>query len=582
MKKILKSRYAHWLAIALITLLFMFIRSDGNYSLLPFANYDDALQFNLAQNITSGHWLGKYNELTLAKEPAYPIWLAAMHSLDIPLWFAQISLYAFACLALAFAVRSLFRNRWLLPVVYAILLFSPILSIRVYRDAIAPSLLILILAWTIGVLALLLNKTYPVGIRKRDFCIYTAFGAAALPAWWYLREDSFWIVPFLVVFYLAAIIGIIRGEKDKVKALLYKKGRIQLLVLLVPIVMLNVTGVVLATINWHSYGRFVVNDYTSPEFEAAYGSLTRIHDPNWQPTVPVSESMRQDAYKVSPLFAKLKPCLDNNGKGKCEGFKLMHIQINNDDYEGGWFFWSLRGAVREAGYYKNPDSAKKYYTQLAKQINGACERKVITCDYGKRASLAPPFRKGIVPLTVKDLDPTFQYLVTYPDAVNLQHKGGESFDPGKQQMADYYDVRYRADELNFAIGVKLKIQQSAARLYQVTGVGAFVLSVLALVVMTVLIIVRKSREILGVKAVILTAVAWSLLVMLIIPRLIMLAYVSASSFPAANYLYFGSLFAVSIMFECFAMGVFLDALLTGRFTKILSVKNGSSKSKVRA
>lgn len=348
LKRLLAHRL-HWLAIAVLASIYLILESNSFYQLLPEAQHDDGLQFNIAQSLTRGEWLGDYDKLTLAKGVTYPVWLASLHAADVPLWFGHASIYLLACLIMVYAIRGVFGNRWILVVIFLILIFNPMQPARVYRDALSPALMMLLLAWSLGIILSLYNKTHSRLVKRRDFVLYTAVGAATLPAWWFLREDYFWTIPYLVVVALVALVPIwIKFKGKRPVGLVFKSRLMQSAILFIPCAGVVLAGLFIANMNEREYGRFVVNDYTSADFTSAYGALTRIHDDNWQPTVPVSESMREKAYRASPAFAELKPCLDDNGKGICEGFKKQHYMITSDDYEGGWFFWALRDAVQDA------------------------------------------------------------------------------------------------------------------------------------------------------------------------------------------------------------------------------------------
>lgn len=65
---------------------------------------DDELFVNQAWELLHGRWLGGYSETTLAKGPLYPLWIAALRWLHIPLRLGDQLAYAAAC---ALAVRAL-------------------------------------------------------------------------------------------------------------------------------------------------------------------------------------------------------------------------------------------------------------------------------------------------------------------------------------------------------------------------------------------------------------------------------------------------------------------------------------------
>jgi hypothetical protein len=119
------------------------------------AGRDDALFVDLAHNISEGIWLGRYNALTLVKGPMYPLWIAALHRLDVPLFFGQHLLYTFACVLVIRALRPLRLHPAALLLVFALLLFNPmtwsVIALRVVRIGIYPALTLIVVGTSIGV-----------------------------------------------------------------------------------------------------------------------------------------------------------------------------------------------------------------------------------------------------------------------------------------------------------------------------------------------------------------------------------------------------------------------------------------------
>src|ERR1035437_309950 len=87
--------------------------------------FDDGLFLNLGEYLTTLQWLGPYNERTLVKGPGYPLWIALVFRLHVPLLLAQQLLYAGACCALIVALKPLIRSTAILVLVYAIMVMNP-------------------------------------------------------------------------------------------------------------------------------------------------------------------------------------------------------------------------------------------------------------------------------------------------------------------------------------------------------------------------------------------------------------------------------------------------------------------------
>jgi len=112
--------------------------------------HDDHLFLNLASSLVSGRWLGTYNDLTLAKGPFYPMWIAASFAFGVPLLFSEHLLYVFACAVFVRALTPVLRALSSQLALFAVLLFCPASfadgSIsNVVRESIYPSLTLIVL-----------------------------------------------------------------------------------------------------------------------------------------------------------------------------------------------------------------------------------------------------------------------------------------------------------------------------------------------------------------------------------------------------------------------------------------------------
>jgi hypothetical protein len=119
-------------------------------SIYTIADYDDALFWGNAYQIVKGHWLGPYTQMTLAKGPGFPLFLAANAVLGIPVTLLIALLYLFACGLIANTLRGLGLNRYLVLSIFVVILFHPALfPLRIIRDNIYPALSLIIISGVI-------------------------------------------------------------------------------------------------------------------------------------------------------------------------------------------------------------------------------------------------------------------------------------------------------------------------------------------------------------------------------------------------------------------------------------------------
>lgn len=370
-----------WIKLSFITLAIikLWLVNGQTIYAIGFSGHDDRLFLNLASGLLHGHWLGPYNNLTLAKGPFYPLWIATTFMLGVPLLLSQHLLYVTACTIFVIAVRPLLPRPIMLLLVYAVLLFNPIsytnvVMTRVFRDGIYPALTILVVACTIGLLG---RHDRPL----KSLLFWSTGLGFALSAFWLTREEGVWIMPSILIIISFAAVSIL-----KTKPIDWR--RLSLLCILPFVIWVIAIGTV-AGINKAYYGVFSTVEFKSHDFLAAHGALLRVKHAHWQPYIPVPKETRERIYKVSPAFAELRPFLEGDlGKGWSQN-SCRELSVC-DDIGGGWFMWAFRDAVAGAGHYASGAPAVNYYRRLASEINAACADRKLDC-FAKRVSMMPPW-----------------------------------------------------------------------------------------------------------------------------------------------------------------------------------------------
>ena len=82
----LPDRIAHRLFVFLVvatSVAYIFAVSNASLTLFSSAMHDDGLFIARAKDLAQFHWLGAYNQMTLAKGPGYPLFLAFSSVLGI-------------------------------------------------------------------------------------------------------------------------------------------------------------------------------------------------------------------------------------------------------------------------------------------------------------------------------------------------------------------------------------------------------------------------------------------------------------------------------------------------------------------
>jgi hypothetical protein len=419
----------------LILLKLVLVMGYKMYAMPTEAGIDDSLMYRRAVSITNGEWLGPYDSLILAKGAFFSLWLSFLHVLSVPMLIGNELLYVAACLFMIFCIKNIIPNKKILSLIFAALLFNPatllenVGLLRVYRDGIFPSLVMFVLA---GMIGMFLNRSE--NKKMLTFSILAGFGLSAA---WYTREDAFWVLPFVITAVIITIVFLVMDKncKDRTRKIIY---------LVLPLFFLITSNLLVSSINFFAYGRFIANDYMSRDFQGAYGALTRVAHEEFDFYNPVPEEVRMKIYQVSPAFNEMKPFLD---EGSFEGWKVMGKNNFNwplHDYYS-WFMWALREAVTYCGYYENPQKAKTYYKRLAREVNEACDNGLLPSRTGKRTTLAAPFSREYIKPTIKHIIDATLFVIKYENIISstermVRHISGN-------QIEEYRKIEYYLNQI---------------------------------------------------------------------------------------------------------------------------------------
>jgi hypothetical protein len=348
------------------------------------AGHDDRLFVNLANCLAKGEWLGNYNELTLAKGCFYPVWIALMAKMKLPLPASQHLLYLIGVLTVVAAVRPLCGRPSRLLLLGAVLWLNPatytMQVLRVVRETIYPALTLLVIAGTVGT-ALRLQAG-----RWRGLVPWLLLATVALGAFWQTREEGVWILPVFAVVVAFALLAQWRSRAPR----WWLRG----LACAFPLLAIPCSDAIVAWKNRAAYGIPVSVEFRAHDFLAAYGALTRVRSKPVGLRVPVSKEARARIYAVSPAFATLRKHLEGKvGAGWALSTRGQCPDVPEGEIGGGWFMWAFRDATARAGYYASGTKAMQFYRQLASEIDAACEKHQLDCR-SARASMLPPWQPG--------------------------------------------------------------------------------------------------------------------------------------------------------------------------------------------
>ena len=364
----LKKKHTYFiLGIAvLFTIIRLYLYSKAIYGTDMSATYDDQLLIHYAQNILDGKWLGEYTTTTLSKGISYSLFLVLAHKLHLSyaVLFGMFSILASILVALAF--KPIVKNKYLLLSIYFYFLFSPIsftheYSTRTYRNALViPAVEIII--------ACLLAIYYRKYSSSKKLLPWFLGLAVSFPFFWFIREDSIWLLPFTVVALGISFVQILLGqdfsfkEAKKLKErpfLLSKQEWLKLSLFLLPLVGFSIVYQWIEYKNETTYGIATINDETN---------LNKENSEIW-----VSHAALNKALDASPTFHTVSTSIDElyTTHAWTQGGKVKELP-------GDIIFWALRDVVSESGYYQNnAKETNDFWKKVNQELEEAYQKGTI-------------------------------------------------------------------------------------------------------------------------------------------------------------------------------------------------------------
>lgn len=361
----------------ILTLFRLYLYYKATYSIDMTAAYDDQLLIHYAQNLLKGDWLGDYNSKTLSKGISYSLFLVLANKLHLPYSILLGGFNIFASILIALSLWPIVKKREYLLIVYLYFLFSPIsftneYSTRIYRNAIViPSVMVIV--------ACLLAIYFRKYRSMKSILPWMTLLAIIFPFYWFIREDSIWLMPFVVVALLISFVQIIIGPDFTLKKelrqmtaqLMFNKQKIEKLCLfLLPVVTFMMMVQFLEHKNEEVYGLNTLNDRSTGEFAQVMKNLIRLDDGTTinekDSRIWVSHEALNQAVAASPTFSKEADRIKElyTTHAWTEAGKVKELK-------GDIIFWALRDVISESSYYHNNakqtnDFWKKVNEELAK------------------------------------------------------------------------------------------------------------------------------------------------------------------------------------------------------------------------
>jgi hypothetical protein len=347
---------------------------------------DDQWFVARASSISAGQWMGTFDAHTLIKQPGYPLFIAAVHALRIPLLLAHQLLYAGAVALMLVALRPVLKTRLRLLGAFVVLLFNPMtmntpISARVDRSGVYPALTLALLACLVGLVE--------SSDRLRRSTVLWAIGcSASFAALWLVREEWLLVVPAVVIGLVLAIVRQLRSAMPSAHKLAAVTA-----IAVTPLSVL-VGTLWLREVNEARYGLAVTNiEQTS--VSTGLGPMFRVAPATTFDQFPVTRETRALIYAVSPHFEELRTEIEAATAGRYSSIRPDGVR----DLGGQVFQWVLLDAVGASGQATSGPELDATFRSIAVEIDTACSDGRLRCT-AAHSGIAPAWRWNRLPALI--------------------------------------------------------------------------------------------------------------------------------------------------------------------------------------
>ena len=436
------------------------------------AVHDDSLLLNYANGLLTHNWLGAYSNLALNKMPGYAFFLALSSTLHVPYTLLLECLNIFAVFVSMKAVDKLLDKPVCKVIWFYWFLFNPVffdaeISQRLYRNAVIPALVLLVIFSFIG---LYLRKSE----NGKIFLGWALLAGISTSAFWMIREDSIWMGPFIIVATIVIVIAIF-AERAGIR---YKWKRIVAAAL--PLLILVSSLNMLKAVNYHFYHIYTLTDFNSTSFAYAIKNIFSVKPEQEKPYIWVSRDTMEKLYTVSPTLASLKGAIDLQYNG---AWQTIGKLPDDGEIEKDYIVWAIRDSVALAGYYQDAQVANDLYKKIGEEIEAGFEQGLLEKRDGLAlSSLARPIDFGNFGQWVECESESLRWTIGYE---KCSSKIVQSTEPLKIRLAEEItrDVLIYPDENETPpnrtslakMGEETAVRTNAViKVYQIVGMPLFI------------------------------------------------------------------------------------------------------------
>lgn len=480
--------------------------------------FDDRLMVFQLSNLLDGKYLGNYSEYTLIKGVVYPFFLFIVRSINISYSSALTILYILSCMYFTKSLDKVIKNRKVLIIIYAVLLFNPIsmsseLFQRMYRNSLS-SIEILFFLGIVIRLFLSENKI------KKDIINYVLLGIM-MSIMYMTREDNIWTI---VVFVILVFYKLFKTKSYKL-----------MLIGSIPVILLYINLNIVSLINYKHYGIYTYNEIQKSNFKTAYKKVLQIKDDKEIHQVSIPKST---FYKLSEKVKSF-----NISKQDIDKYYSVLADDNGEIYNGN-IIWYFRQMAYKLNTINKGKKSEKYFKKISDELDELFKNKTLEKEFAFNSILMNRPTKSDFKEFPKSLINIVSYTTSYKDIKTVTNFKDFKYDTKVKVFTKKHKNSHTTHNI---VKEKDKDYEMIRIIYMILSI---VLSPISLIVY--IINVRKKDSINLVNHIV------------FISYLIILAgvtYTDVTAFPTKRYLCLGNLYILQSIFVC--INIYRLNLLSG-------------------
>lgn len=418
-----RNTYIMWLYMMTLIIMRLLLVNRIPSCFYTQAGHDDAWVVKGASSILNGNWLGEYSQMTLIKGCFSPLLMAFGNVIGLGYMMLTASLHCISCLIFIKAIAPLLKTCKSKCFAFTLILFDPILfdmnvSQRAYRATHSQ--------WQ---LLLIFGAMFAIWFHRNDkitkIIPWAVCGGLSLWAFMNTREDSVWIMVFVLIAAVVIILSIILlGKKNKTgKKIVVLKSIVSIL----PLVLLFVGNSVIKTINYVNYGGYLLNDRTHGYFSEVIKDLYLIEpdeefnekytDPNLpykQFNYNIYRNAVEKAFNASPSFNSIREKMEVSIANWESAESIVDGELEYDH-----MVFAIRDAVAMAGNYDNLAESEEFYRIVHKELTDAFENGALSKRNILINTNLPPLPDNSILKVFENIPSAMSYVIDIKELATL-------------------------------------------------------------------------------------------------------------------------------------------------------------------